>query len=138
MPTSPRKKYRVRLIMRQPIYDKKRALVDYAWDSCEAELSTMLAHGTVVGAEIIEEIGEDAQPALVIDVATEAVLQRPIGDLDLSVRAFNRLVGAGIKTIGDLAAIHPVALKKYKGFGNTIVDECAKALEGVGLRLGVG
>ena len=64
-----RKKYRARLIFRQPVYDENRCLVDYQWDSCEVEFASRLDHPVVSGAEIInvlEEVRKSHQPGNII------------------------------------------------------------------------
>jgi DNA-directed RNA polymerase alpha subunit len=121
-------------MLRQPVYDKNRNLVDYQWDSCEVEFTSKLGHPVVAGAELISVVEEK-----VPDVRTttpQVILAKPISELNLSVRAVNCLVNANIKTVGELATRHPVEVKRLKGVGNTMLDEYAAALGELGIPWG--
>ena len=133
MSTVSRRKFRARLMLRQPVYDKKRTLVDYQWDSCEIEFTSKLSHPTVAGVEVISVL-EGAQG---IHVALPPeVLERKIEVLDLSARAFNCLCSAGIKTVGDLAEKHPKELLQCRGVGNATIKEYGVALKKLGVTWG--
>ena len=122
-----RTKYRARLMLRQPVYDKNRCFVDYQWDSCEVEFTSKLGHPTVAGAALIsiaEEIIEEVRLTTPQDI-----LAKPITDLDLSVRAVNCLHAANIKTVEDLATRHPAEMRKLKGVGDGTIGECRAVLE---------
>ena len=68
--------------------------------------------------------------------APEAVLQKPISVLDLSVRARKALQLLGVQTIGEIAARTEAELLGVKNFGQTSLDEINEKLQehGLGLR----
>lgn len=67
--------------------------------------------------------------------ASEAVLNKPISVLDLSVRARKALQMLNIHTIGDLATRTEAELMGVKNFGATSLDEIKEKLTGFGLSL---
>ena len=66
-----------------------------------------------------------------------AVLNQPVDDLDLSVRAQNCLRAASIKTIGDLVRRDESEMLKFRNFGRKSLLELAQVLEERGLRFGM-
>lgn len=67
--------------------------------------------------------------------APEAVLNKAVGQLDLSVRARKALQMLGIMTIGDLATRTEAELMGVKNFGATSLDEIKERLASFGLEL---
>jgi DNA-directed RNA polymerase subunit alpha len=67
-----------------------------------------------------------------------AVLDVPVTDFELSVRARNCLKKMNIRTLGDLARISEAELLSYKNFGETSLKEIKDMLTSRGLRLGQG
>lgn len=65
----------------------------------------------------------------------DAVLNRPIGSLDLSVRARKALQLLNVQTLGDLASRTEAELMGIKNFGQTSLEEIKKRLADFGLRL---
>jgi len=65
-----------------------------------------------------------------------AVLDIPVTDFELSVRARNCLKKMNIRTLGDLARISEPELLDYKNFGETSLKEIKDMLASKGLRLG--
>lgn len=66
----------------------------------------------------------------------DAVLDLPITDFDLSVRARNALKKMDIDTIGDLLRVREQELMAFKNFGETSLSEIKSLLASKGLRLG--
>ncbi len=64
-------------------------------------------------------------------------VDRPIEDLDLSVRAKNCLDAISLQTIGDLAKMTESELLKLRNFGKTSLKEIRKKLADMGLSLGL-
>lgn len=58
-----------------------------------------------------------------------------IGDLDLSVQAYNCLKAAGYLTVGDLVELKIADLLKWRSFGRKTLMELEAMLEGNGLEL---
>ncbi|MEE2906233.1 MAG: DNA-directed RNA polymerase subunit alpha C-terminal domain-containing protein [Planctomycetota bacterium] len=67
--------------------------------------------------------------------ASEAVLNKPITQLDLSVRARKALQMLGVQTIGDLATRTEAELMGVKNFGATSLDEVKELLQNYNLDL---
>lgn len=69
------------------------------------------------------------------DQVGEEVLNKPLSQLELSVRARKALQLLGIHTLGDLAARTEAELMGVKNFGQTSLDELRILLEANGLTL---
>ena len=67
-----------------------------------------------------------------------ALLDTPVTDFELSVRARNCLRKMNIRTLGDLLKITEAELLSYKNFGETSLVEIKQMLAQKGLRLGQG
>lgn len=76
-----------------------------------------------------EEIARDA-------AKTTAMLNTPVTDFELSVRARNCLKKMEIRTLGDLLKVSENELMSYKNFGETSLVEIKHMLTARGLRLG--
>ncbi len=73
------------------------------------------------------------------DVAKRnALLDTPVTDFELSVRARNCLKKMQIRTLGDLLKVSEAELLSYKNFGETSLFEIKQMLSQKGLRLGQG
>ena len=68
----------------------------------------------------------------------KALLDTPVTDFDLSVRARTCLKKMNIRTLGDLLRITEVELMSYKNFGESSLTEIKKMLSARSLRLGQG
>jgi len=78
-----------------------------------------------------EEIARDA-------AKTASMLNTPVTDFELSVRARNCLKKMEIRTLGDLLKVSENELLSYKNFGETSLVEIKHMLTVRGLRLGQG
>lgn len=67
-----------------------------------------------------------------------ALLDTPVTDFELSVRARNCLKKMQIRTLGDLLKVTEAELMSYKNFGETSLIEIKAMLAQKGLRLGQG
>ncbi len=65
-----------------------------------------------------------------------SLLKRPLGDLEMSVRASNCLESANIKTVADLVSLTEPELLKVRSFGKTSLREVKRKLTDLGLSLG--
>ncbi|MDX2131498.1 MAG: DNA-directed RNA polymerase subunit alpha C-terminal domain-containing protein [Planctomycetota bacterium] len=68
----------------------------------------------------------------------KALLDTPVTDFELSVRARTCLKKMNIRTLGDLLRITEAELLAYKNFGDSSLQEIRKMLNAKGLRLGQG
>ncbi len=78
-----------------------------------------------------EEIARDA-------AKTAAMMNTPVTDFELSVRARNCLKKMEIRTLGDLLKVSENELLSYKNFGETSLIEIKHMLTARSLRLGQG
>jgi len=65
------------------------------------------------------------------------LLKTSLTDLDLSVRAYNCLKAAEIKTLGDLVSIEISDMMKFRNFGKKSLTELEELVEGKGLNFGM-
>lgn len=79
---------------------------------------------------------EEAQ-AQSATTAIEEKLDKSIEELELSVRSFNCLEAAGIKTIRDLVQKTESEMLKYRNFGRKSLTEIKNILKDMGLRFGM-
>ena len=76
-----------------------------------------------------EEVARDA-------AKTAAMMNTPVTDFELSVRARNCLKKMDIRSLGDLLKVSEAELLSYKNFGETSLVEIKHMLSARGLRLG--
>jgi len=88
-----------------------------------------------VTASFDMEIDEDHERNL---VKRNALLDTPVTDFELSVRARNCLKKMNIRFLGDLLRITESELLGYKNFGETSLTEIKEMLKSKNLRLGQG
>jgi DNA-directed RNA polymerase subunit alpha len=67
----------------------------------------------------------------------KALFSQPIGIMDLSVRSSNCLIGAGLKTVGELVTKTEEEIMTFKNFGKKSLDEIKDKLKEMGLSLGM-
>ena len=65
------------------------------------------------------------------------ILKTPLTDRDLSVRAFNRLKAAEVKTLGDLVSYNIADLLKFRNFGKKSLSELEELVAEKGLSFGM-
>jgi DNA-directed RNA polymerase subunit alpha len=65
------------------------------------------------------------------------VLKTPLTDLDLSVRAFNCLKAAEVRTLGDLVSYNIADLLKFRNFGKKSLSELEELVAEKGLTFGM-
>jgi len=68
----------------------------------------------------------------------KAMLDTPVTDFELSVRARTCLKKMNIRTLGDLLRITEAELMSYRNFGESSLDEIKRMLSQKGLKLGQG
>jgi DNA-directed RNA polymerase subunit alpha len=78
-----------------------------------------------------KEEQEDAKAEL------RKLLDTPVSEIELSVRAANCISSASIKTIGDLVQKTEPEMLKFRNFGKKSLNEIKAILEGMGLSLGM-
>jgi DNA-directed RNA polymerase subunit alpha len=91
------------------------------------------------GEEIEREKGADVEGQEEDQKHSEIVdkVNRPVADLDLSVRASNCLEAEGITTVRDLVSHTEAEMLEVRNFGKTSLKEVKKKLGDLGLELGM-
>ena len=88
--------------------------------------------------QAVDEARQQQRQELIKQVAAkvpEAVLNKLVTEMDLSVRAGKALSRLGITTVGDLASRTEAELLGVKNFGQTSLEEVKQKLTEVGLFL---
>jgi DNA-directed RNA polymerase subunit alpha len=80
-------------------------------------------------------IEEDSERDL---IQKKALMDTPVTDFELSVRARTCLKKMNIRTLGDLLRITEAELMSYKNFGESSLEEIKKMLTARNMRLGQG
>jgi DNA-directed RNA polymerase subunit alpha len=106
-------------------------------DTSLGEIREMLASK---GLELGQFASERPEPAPVFDVAAltpdeQVHVNRPISDLNLSVRARKAMVRLGLNTIGEMIRKTGDELLECKNFGVTSLNEVRSKLSELGLKL---
>ena len=65
------------------------------------------------------------------------LLKTPTSELDLSVRAYNCLKAANIKTLGELASLEVSDMMKFRNFGKKSLAELEQLVAEKGLTFGM-
>lgn len=91
---------------------------------------------SVVPQEEVEEQQPQIQESQLKDIPIELLL-KPIDELELSVRAHNCLINAGIKRIIDLVNLSEDEGLKIKNFGRKSLNEVKEAMKSFGLHFGM-
>jgi DNA-directed RNA polymerase subunit alpha len=87
-----------------------------------------------------DEIGEPMTPVEVSDEERGALYERlakSVDEMELSVRSYNCLKNANIRTIGELVQKTEVEMLKTKNFGRKSLNEIKEILASMGLSLGM-
>ncbi len=100
----------------------------YASNIAQRHLDIFVNYGEIP----IEEEEEEEE-----DLAFKEIINKPISELELSVRSANCLEAANIKTIGDLVQKTEAQMLKYKNFGKKSLSEISAILTSMNLTLGM-
>lgn len=98
----------------------------------EMMLSRSLQLGEAVSKDRTRDYGF---PVENVNPQQQALLNRPVADLNLSVRARKCMTRLGISTLGELAMRTPDELLESKNFGVTSLNEVRSKLSDLGLKL---
>jgi DNA-directed RNA polymerase subunit alpha len=103
-----------------------------------AEIKEIMASkGLHLGQSLEEGVNHELRyrPQQPLSAEEQAVLSKPVTDLNLSVRARKCMNRLGINTLGDLVARSADELLESKNFGVTSLSEVREKLTGLGLSL---
>jgi len=101
----------------------------YASNILQRHLDIFVNYGELPEEEEEEEEEEDTE--------FKELINKPITELELSVRSSNCLEAASIKTIGDLVRKTESQMLKYKNFGKKSLTEINSILASMNLSLGM-
>jgi DNA-directed RNA polymerase subunit alpha len=101
------------------------------------EIREMLASKGLDLGQFAQERAKDEAPVELTSMSPDeqAMLDRPISDLNLSVRARKAMVRLGLVTLGDLLRKTGDDLLECKNFGVTSLNEVRERLSQLGLKL---
>ena len=80
---------------------------------------------------VVEEKADEQEP----QSQENALLQKPIEDLDLTLRSYNCLKRSDIHTLGDIVSIPADVLAKIRNFGKKSYAEVEEKVHSFGLQL---
>ena len=84
-----------------------------------------------------EEEAPPPEPEAEAAVDVDPVMMKGVEELELSVRSYNCLKAANIRTIGDLLQRTEAEMLKYRNFGKKSLTEIKEVLAKMGLSLGM-
>jgi DNA-directed RNA polymerase subunit alpha len=93
------------------------------------------SRGLSLGMALEEHEGDSVEDDSTEDKANEELVNKPVDDIAMSIRARRALSKLGIQTIGDLIGKTEAELLGCKNFGVTSLNEVKERLTGYGLSL---
>ncbi len=117
-------------------------VVHYSVSVLRTQLEHFLASSEIpfnlISAAPEEEVaGEPVEVELGVKGVSPDLLLKPIEELELSVRAHNCLINAGIKRILDLVNLSEDEALKIKNFGRKSLSEVKESMKAFGLSFGM-
>ena len=100
----------------------------------------LLRHLMLFSDEKITQLSEEPEKKDEVDenfLQMRKLLKTPLSELDLSVRAFNCLKAADIKTLGDLVSYNIADLLKFRNFGKKSLTELEELVADKALSFGM-
>ena len=127
--------------------DYEKLLIDIETDgsihpekALEGAAFILIQHFRLFSDKSIElETGKDSEIEQVDEelLHMRKLLKTSLHDLDLSVRAYNCLKAADVKTLGDLVRLEISDMMKFRNFGQKSLSEIEQVLTERGLSFGM-
>src|SRR5690606_2148939 len=127
--------------------DYEKLLIDIETDgsihpakALEGAAHILIQHFRLFAGKSIElETGKDAEIEQVDEemLHMRKLLKTPLHDLDLSVRAYNCLKAADVKTLGDLVQLEISDMMKFRNFGKKSLAELEQLVAEKNLTFGM-
>jgi DNA-directed RNA polymerase subunit alpha len=127
--------------------DYERLLIEIQTDgsihpeeALKGAANILIQHFMLFSDSTIQLSGNRPAAAEPIDEETLAmrkVLKTSLGEMDLSVRAYNCLKAADIKTLGELVQLDMADMMKFRNFGKKSLTELENLVEEKGLHFGM-
>lgn len=109
-------------------------------DALKEAAKILIQHFMLFSDELITLDTQVKEPAQEVDenyLHVRKILKTPLSDLDLSVRAYNCLKAADIKSLSDLVAYDIADLLKFRNFGKKSLSELEELVRDKGLTFGI-
>jgi DNA-directed RNA polymerase subunit alpha len=101
---------------------------------------TLIHHFMLFSDELITLDTQVKEPTQEVDenyLHVRKILKTPLSDLDLSVRAYNCLKAADIKSLAELVSFDIADLLKFLNFGKKSLSELEELVRDKGLTFGI-
>jgi DNA-directed RNA polymerase subunit alpha len=137
--------YRVENTRVQQRTDYEKLIIEITTDGSITPDDALTYAGKILRDHINLFINFDIKPEVdeePVEVDEEVLrirklLKMPVDELELSVRSYNCLMAANIKTIGDLVRRDEQEMLKFRNFGRKSLQELTQILQEKGLRFGM-
>ena len=137
--------YRVENIRVQQRIDYEKLIMEITTDGSITPDDALTYAGKILRDHVNLFINFDIKPEVEEEPAqvdeevlrVRKLLKMSVDELELSVRSYNCLMAANIKTIGDLVRRDEQEMLKFRNFGRKSLQELTQILEEKGLRFGM-
>jgi len=137
--------YRVENMRVQQRIDYEKLFMEITTDGSVTPDDALTYAGKILRDHVNLFINFDIKPEVdeePVEIDEEALrirklLKMSVDELELSVRSYNCLMAANIKTIGDLVRRDEQEMLKFRNFGRKSLQELTQILEEKGLRFGL-
>ena len=99
------------------------------------ELKEILSEMDLGFAMQVDDFGKENSAEL--SDHAKAYLDKPVAELELSVRSANTLEAAGVTTVGELVMLTESDILRYRDFGRKSLNELKQILSEMDLRFGI-
>ena len=109
-------------------------------DALKGAAQILIKHFYLFSDKDMEFAEDDSDELEVVDeelLHMRKLLKTSLNDLDLSVRAFNFLKAADIRTLGDLVSVEISDMMKFRNFGKKSLTELEELVDNKGLNFGM-
>ena len=109
-------------------------------DALKGSAQLLIKHFYLFSDKDMEFAEDNSDEIEVVDeelLHMRKLLKTSLNDLDLSVRAYNCLKAADIKTLGDLVSIEISDMMKFRNFGKKSLTELEELVDAKGLSFGM-
>jgi DNA-directed RNA polymerase subunit alpha len=109
-------------------------------DALKEAAKILIQHFMLFSDELITLDTQVKEPTHEVDenyLQVRKILKTPLSDLDLSVRAYNCLKAADIKSLADLVSYDIADLLKFRNFGKKSLSELEELVRDKGLTFGI-
>tara|TARA_B110000014_G_scaffold36361_1_gene23323 strand:+ start:2192 stop:3175 length:984 start_codon:yes stop_codon:yes gene_type:complete len=109
-------------------------------DALKGSAQILIKHFYLFSDKDMEFAEDDSDELEVVDeelLHMRKLLKTSLNDLDLSVRAYNCLKAADIRTLGDLVSVEISDMMKFRNFGKKSLTELEELVDNKGLNFGM-